>query len=654
MTWGYGDKWRKHSSYALLIALLLAALLPAEAARAQTTPPLSYTFQECDQVKEANLRDELNRITQAVFAEEQGGMDVAAIVDRNWVALNLDAKVDAAVDAATDMVRDEEGIWEVFVSGWSPAKAEELTRKIATYAFKSLAFREAFDQFSLDITADVVSQIRLMTAKSASSALLCVQTFIGDTMSPTLAAVLEVQINERLDEIGPGLNDENADWLVIAKANPNLLTGVGVIVVTQIAKGLAKKLAQQLAGRVVTRILGRVITAPIPLVGWLIGAGLIVWDLFNAREGSLPQIRDALQDPEVKKEIRAQVAEKVGDELRVELPQLARSVSNDVFSQWQEFRKKYVRMLELAESNVRFRAILDNTAVDDVKKLAEFVAVVEAKLGPERLDSLIDKGLLERILGLPEEVLVMLDLGVDPDEVIAWADLAGELIVNVIDMELYRVASSSDFRDRADLGRVLALEDVELIQKVMMLVQDERVALLGLPTAHITQVLDALSAEDLSWLARKYLAALQPQKTNLLVDRILRVPELIPELKVDSVRETLLESQNFVATLNYLTQRTKETPPLGQVIQMLAALGPVLSGELPWALFWRYDGSTFRMSIYVLAGLIILYFARGRIFPRRRQQDVNVTVVLPESRGRDENDTNVKKIESRSGGEDGP
>ena len=374
----------------------------------------------------------------------------------------------------------------------------------------------------------------------------------------------------------------------------------------------------------------------------------------NAREGSLPQIRDALQDPEVKEEIRAQVAEKVGDELRVELPQLARSVSNDVFSQWQEFRKKYVRMLELAETNVRFREILDNTAVDDVKKLAEFVAVVEAKLSPERLDSLIDNGHFQRIFGLPEEVLIMLDLGVDPDEVIAWADLAGELIVNVIDMELYRVASPSDFRDRADLERVLALEDVELIQKVMMLVQDERSSLLGLPTAHIKQVLDALSVEDLSWLARKYLAVLQPQKTNLLVDRILRVPELIPELKVDSVGETLLESQDFEATLNYLTQRTKETPPLGQVIQMLAALGPVLSGELPWALFWRYDGSTLRLSIYVLAGLIILYFARGRIFPRRRQQDVNVTVVLPESRGRDENDTNVKRIESLSGGEDGP
>ena len=649
----YTGKVRAYSSYALLIALLLAALFPAEAARAQTTPPLSYTFQECDQVKEANLRDELNRITQAVFADEQGGMDVAAIVDRNWVALNLDTKVDAAVDAATEKVMEETGFWDRLISGWSPTKAEELTREVAKYAFDSPDFRESFDLLSLNITDDVVADIRFMTVKSASSALLCVQTFIGDTMSPTMAAVLEEQIQARLDEIRVG-PDADVNILDIVKTNPELVGGVGIIIGTQIAKRLAQRLAKQIVGKVVGRILARAGSAIIPLAGWVIGGVLIIIDLINAPKGSLPLIRDALQDPKVKEEIQAQVAEKVGDELRVELPQLARSVSNDVFSQWQEFRKKYVRMLELAETNVRFRAILDHTAVDDVKKLAEFVAVVEAKLGTERLDSLIDKGLLERILGLPEEVLIMLDLGVDPDDVIAWADLAGELIVEVIELELYRVASPSDFRDRADLERVLALEDVELIQKVMMLVQDERVALLGLPTAHIKQVLDALSVEDLSWLARKYLAALQPQKANLLVDRILRVPELIPELKVESVRETLLESQDFEETLNYLTQRTKETPQLGQVVQMLAAIGPVFSGELPWALFWRYDGSTLRMSIYVLAGLIILYFARGRIFPRRRQQDVNVTVVLPESRGRDENDTNVKRIESRSGGEDGP
>ena len=50
--------------------------------------------------------------------------------------------------------------------------------EVATYAFDSPDFREAFDLLSLNISDDVVAEIRLMTAKSASSALLCVQTFM--------------------------------------------------------------------------------------------------------------------------------------------------------------------------------------------------------------------------------------------------------------------------------------------------------------------------------------------------------------------------------------------------------------------------------------------------------------------------------------------
>ena len=132
-----------------------------------------------------------------------------------------------------------------------------------------------------------------------------------------------------------------------------------------------------------------------------------------------------------------------------------------------------------------FKGILDNTPVEEVKKLAEFVAVVEAKHGPERLDSLIDRGQFERLLALPQKILEMLELGVDPDVVIAWADLAGELIDQVVTMELYRVASPTDFTDRADLEQVLALEDAKLIQKVMLLDRDVRDAVLGMPSAHV-------------------------------------------------------------------------------------------------------------------------------------------------------------------------
>ncbi len=647
-----GVKWCRRWLLLLPIAFLLATFVPAKIARAQANSPNSYTIQECDQVKESNLRDELNRITQSVFAEEQGGMDVSAIVDRNWNSLNLDATVDAAVESATERVMKETGLWERVISGWSPSKAEELTKKVATNAFDSPDFREAFDLLSLNITDDVVNEIRLMTAKSASSALLCVQTFVGDIMSPTMAAVLEVEIQARLSEI-QFPEDEDLNLLDIVRANPNLTGGVALIIGTQIARTLGKQLAQKIAGRVAGRILARVGSAVIPLVGWVIGAGLIAWDLFNAKDGSLPQIRDALQDPEVKEEIQKQVTEKVSNELRIELPQLARSVSNEVYNQWQEFRENYSRVLELAQASLRFQSILDNTPVEMVKTLAELVALTEEKLGTEGLVNLIDTGQFERILSLPVEALEIFRVTGDAEVVIAWADLAGELIVKVFELELYRVASTSDFRDRADLEAVIAMEDAELIQKLMLLDRKERDTLLGLSTAHIKQVLEALSEEELSRLAREYLAELEPQERNIVVDRILTVPEIFPELRVDAVRRALLESEDFEATLNYIIQRTKSVPWIGEVVQMSAAIGPVLSGDLPWALFWRYDVAALGNVLLALMGLIALIIVWRRVSPRRRQ-DVNVNVVLPERRGINEIETNVKRIESRGGEEDGP
>ena len=650
MTRRIGVNWRKCPILALLIALLLSALMPPKAARSQSNYPDSYTFEECEQVKEASLRDELNSITQAVFKEEKGGLDLVAIVDRNWVALNLDATVDKAVADATKQVGDEEGLWGRIISGWSPAKAEELTEKIATLAFGSPAFRNAIDQLSLDITADLVSEIRLMTAKSASSALLCVQQFIGDTVSPTMAAVLEKEIQTKLTDIEFS-KDEDLDLLDLVRANPNLAGGVAVIIGTQIARSLGKQLAQKIAGRVVGRILARLASGAIPLVGWVVGAGLIVWDLFNAKEGSLPQIRDALQHPEVKEEIRAQVAGKVGDELRTELPQLARSVSNDVFSQWQEFRRKYARLLELAETNTRFKGILNDTPVAEVKKLAEFVTVLEAKLGKDRFERLIDSGQFERLLGLPQKILEMLELGVDPDGVIAWADLAGELIDQVVTMELYRVASPTDFTDRADLEQVLALEDAKLIQKVMLLDREVRDAVLGMPSAHVKQILEALSVEDLSWLSRTYLANLEAQERNILVERILSEPELISELKSALVQMALLESQEFEETLNYITQKTRDEQLVGRVIDMLAMLGPAISGELSWRLFWLYDGVVLRNVLYAFAVLIVLTILWRKTISRRQRQDVNVTVILPENSGDIGGNSETKRIESRRGEE---
>ena len=640
---------------AFLIALLISAIVPAHPTFGQETSPVEFTFQECDQIEEARLRDELNSISQSIFEPEKIRLEIEAIVNRKWAELDLDSTVDAAVDAAVDKARSETDWWERVRSNWSADTTKELTEKVATYAFGSESFVDTVNQLSDNIASELVDELRVMTAKSASSALQCVQAFIGDTFSQTMAAVLEEHIQDRIDELIVDPDPENATILDVIELHPELLSGVAVIIGTQLAKRFAAKMAQNIAGKIVVRILGKLATSAIPLVGWIIGGGLIVWDVINAGEGAFPQIRDALQEDQTKAELRRQIANEVHEELLAELnlTELSRSVSNDVYSQWQGFRRKYGRVLELAETNSRFQGLLDNTPVDEVKKLADFVYVVEAKLGPARLVSLLDKGQFERLLALPQEVLEMLELGVDPDVVVEWADLAGESIVLLVATELYRVASPSDFRDRADLERVLDLNDAEFIQKAMLLDREERDAVLALPTVQIRQVLEELSPEELSWLAREYLAKLNAQERNFLVDRILSEPKLIAELGVELVQVTLLESQDLEETLDYITLKSGNRLWARQVFDILSTIRPALRGELSWALFWHYDGAILRNTLYLLAGLVVLGILWRRFKSRRQLQDVNVTVVLPEGRGSSGSEPDPKRIQGGSDGESG-
>ncbi len=612
--------------FALVIGALLVSLAPPPRLLAQEPPP-TYTFQECQQVEEPRLRDELNAITQNVFATEQSNLDIQRLVDQAWLELGLDAVVDREVERAIARVHSEEDYWSRFLSGWSADKAEELTTKVANYAFGSESFRNAVADLSSTVADDLADELGAMTAKSASSALLCVQEFIGDTFSHTMATVFEKQIQEKVADADLQVD---ANFTVVLDTHTKGLAGVGVIIGTQIAKRLATQIAERIAGRVVGRILGKAATSIIPLAGWIIGGGLIIWDLIEAGEGALPQIQESLQGPDVKASIRAQIAETVRNELKAETPELARSVSNDVYSEWLDFRKRFARVLDLASSNPRFQSLLDHSTADQVDKLAELVAVADEALDPEVLAQTIDSGLFERLFYLPAPAFEILRTTHDPQVVAAWADLAGESIVQVTSTELYKVASPDQFTNRSALERVLALEDTGVILEIMALNQLERETLLALPPERVRALSNAFDADDLSWIAG-YIAEMPPEESNLLVDRIVREPALMPKLKFEDIHRAIVESENVQETLDFLTtQHQEDVSPVAQVTQVVEDTQRAVSGDVPWLLFWRKYAS-WRNGLILVAGLLFLY-TLVRVLFRRREPNVSVTVNLPDSR----------------------
>ncbi len=634
------QKQRYNLTFSILISLLLFSLSPPSVARAQSSAPVSYTFEECDQVDEASLRDELNRITQTVVADEQGRLDVAGIVSRHWRDMGMDLGVDNAVNEAIELVGSDTSFWELIWSGWSPSKAEELATKVAEEAFGSEGFASRFDELSTGVANDIVEEIRLVTAKSASSALNCVQEFIGGRFSKTLTEELNRQIEAELEllKLDP---DTDQSFLDILEIHSNLAGGVAVIMGTRIGVELARRLASVLTGNIIGRILSRILVRAavvgIPFVGWIVGGALVVIDLFNSKDGALPLIQDSFQKDTVKTEMQEWMAEAVGEGLRMEMPTLARNVADSAFSQWQEFRRKFARVLELSETNPRFKQILDITEVDQLAMLSELVAIVE-EYEPDRLEDLLNSGQFAFMQTLPEEALEIYRHSGRSETLISWAELASDLILRVVQHQLYLVSEAADFVDRDALENVLRLDDETAIRKSMSLDLEEREALLTLTLESARSLLlGELDTSQLSLIAATYLKALSPQDAELLANFVLNNPALISLLESETVQEALLQSQNLQAALSFLVKGNNGEQGLGSVFRILEDIAPVLSGDVSWLLFWYKNGNTLSSprNVVTILGVLVLLILILRIAWGRRRTEVSVTVNVPDHREAD-------------------
>ena len=134
-------------------------------------------------------------------------------------------------------------------------------------------------------------------------------------------------------------------------------------------------------------------------------------------------------------------------------------------------RSRFPAVLNLAETSSKFQTILNGTAAGQVDKLSELVAVASEALEPEEIAALIDSGQFEEILALPQNSFDILRVTGNPALVLDWAELAGEALVEVVETGLYLVAAPNEFLGRADLERVLAIDNPVAIQRLMNLEQ---------------------------------------------------------------------------------------------------------------------------------------------------------------------------------------
>lgn len=534
-------------TFSWLPAYAAPPLHPAAQPTAQTPIPAG-----CESVAPEALRDELNTVSQNIFAAENSPLDIDGMVARQWQIVGMDASIDRAVNEAIVQVRTDTDFWQKFLSSWSPAQAEELTQRVVDIAFTSVIFREAIDALSAAVAVDLAESVANLSAESATQATLCLQSYIGARYSDALVAVYtrELQAETASLQLGEDATADAGIWAVIDR-HKSALGGVGVIIASQIAKRVVVRLGQTIAKRVAGRVVGRVVgkagSTIIPVAGWVIGAALIGYDLYESRDGAIPQIQEGLQAAEVKSAIRGEITDAVKTELRLETPQLARDIANDLYATWLDFQRKYTQVLAWAEDDPAFQALL--AEVEEPAKLASLVDITLTALGTEGLQAALADGSLARALDLPESAYAILRVTGSFATLLSWADVAGAALEDVAAMEVYKHKAPTDL-SRDDLLALLAVGE-PAAAKLALLDAATLGQLLKLSRDHLALLAQTLSADDLAWLGG-YLAALGQEQANQLVTLLLDDPALMAQLKDETVQAQVASARDVNAVLRFL------------------------------------------------------------------------------------------------------
>ena len=484
---------------ALLILSLLIPSIPLHAiSPSQDDGSSGYTYQECAQIQQESPRDEIERIVLSVLNDENSTLDIKEVVGRKWKELRVDEVIDREVELATTEIYERESYWNRLLSGWSSDKAEEFANEAINEVFSSDAFSSTINQLSSAIAEDIAAEIESELARAASAALLCMQDYVGGAYSQTLFTAFERSVQQEI-ELSPLEPQDGVDVSLI-EVHQTGLTGLGIIVVTEIVRRVAakigQKIAQRIAGKIAGRILGKAGSSLIPIAGWVIGIGLIAWDLIEGGKGALPQIQEALQAETVKEGIREEIVDAIEKGLPQEVEVVAKEIAVTTVEEWDSFCDTRPDLCKLAKADTNFQDILDDTAVEDLGELNNLIKLFVDNLGRKQLDDALDNGYLEKLV--PAQPILLATQSVPLS--LEWLDLAGDQLDQLIALDLYSRYTPENFAT-INLPQLLRLADNSAIDKMMALPEQERDVLLELPAADLRTIAANADTAELAWLA---------------------------------------------------------------------------------------------------------------------------------------------------------
>ena len=585
-------------------------------------------FDECAGLTETNLRSDLNVLSQDLFALELNNIDLYKTVNEQWALQNLDAIIAQEVALGIETAKVDTNYLDRLWSSWSPDKAQELATTVSTYAFGSEGFLNAIETLSIGVAGSISQDFETVSQRAATDTILCVQDFIGDSYGTAVVSAFQSEIISQTAELELQAVTDNVDATSLPLGT---ILGVTTILASIIARRLitrlAQKLSQRIAGRIASRVAGRAASTIVPVVGWVLGLGLIAYDLVDGNNGAFPVIQTALTSVEVSEEIKTEIVISIQEELASIGTEAAREVADSVHGQWRDFEFKFQKVLALAETSPEFNGFLGRLSPEKFQQLSG----LHSTLGDDgTLASLANNSLLELVQLPPSSLQMLSDTG-STETVLNWSAIAGANFDKVAASELYKHKQASDFSAEG-LDRLL-LTNTQSIAKLSML---DKIAMDTIVTqvsvANLNSLAEQHEVSTLKVLA-DYYPNLDLDARNALVNVWTQRPDLTEKYLATQSMNGIIGANNQAAAINFIASDTS-------LLSLYRDIPALISGDIPFNLFlakYQFRNILIYAIISIAALFLVLAILSRLIFGRRRK--VIIKEVIREVPAQEKSDT---------------
>jgi len=598
-------------------AIALTAIVPQRAAIAQRNGDTPSTGlprpSECRQLDDDNVRAAIRSITEQRLKAELSGLNYAALVQQQWRTTDMDRRIDEQIDNAIGEVRADTDWFERAYSTISREQAEKFAVSVAEKTYNSEAFRNAMSDLTTAIGEDIGGRLEQAAAQASGPAVSCMRLALEARYGGAVAQSFVQQTEDTLN-------------VAAQSGTPAITTGDLVFQGSEAIGGLLLIMTRRMIARMVAqmgrRLAGAIATRIVSSFTGVIGLALIVKDLIDAGEGVFPLIEERMKSDESKQLIKTEIAESISGFVNENIETISQETAANMFAMWQAFQDRYDLLLSLADKNTAFRDFLRQRKARELARLGELVElVVNQESEPAVFRRLEDGSLKTALETLSLDGIEIARQTRSLSTAIEWSKLAGDRIGEVLKYNVYSRIRPEQI-SRAELRRLLAVDDTTAVYRLAALPSAARERLLALPPAKVRSLATRLDEEELAALAR-YETELPDKSARGLLDSVSENPARMEKLARRGLQDAVLASADEDAAIDMLLNPGGTFSLFG----MVNNFGKVRAGQVEPRVF--VEAYTWTLATAALALLIFIILVARLIRGRR------TTIIVKDQHGRE-------------------